>query len=99
MEKDKILEFIRNIALLLSAFFGILALSNIYTGESLKGCKVGNTDFDCYSNYYENLVEKRGVPKAFEVLKEESKVNPYLVSQCHPITHIIGHASVFCIQT
>lgn len=57
-------------------------------------CKVGNTDFDCYDQFYRNLVVKKGVPEAFKVLKEDYPKNPYVVAQCHPITHIIGHASL-----
>lgn len=57
-------------------------------------CYAGNTDFDCYFNFYTNLVKQKGVPEAFKVLKEEFPKNPYVVAQCHPLTHVIGHAAL-----
>lgn len=94
MEKDKVLEFVRNIAILTSILFIVLGLSNLSAQKNISKCEVGNTDFDCYSEYYKSLVGQKGVSKAFEALKEEFKTNSYVVSQCHPITHVIGHAAV-----
>jgi hypothetical protein len=129
MEKDKILIFLRNILLVVTAVFLFLGLANLskkprvlvstesvatttqkvvaaedvvasstpkkeVVKKEILPCQVGNTDFDCYREYYIDLVVKKGVPEAFKVLKSDYSKNPYIVAQCHPITHVIGHAAL-----
>lgn len=62
--------------------------------ETIKPCPEGSTDFECYSNYYTALVKQKGVPEAMKVLKSEYNKNSYVVAQCHPFTHVIGHAAI-----
>lgn len=56
-------------------------------------CPSGSTDLTCYMDYYEYIVKDKGVPVAFNVLKADYAVNPYVVSQCHPLTHVIGRVA------
>ena len=59
----------------------------------LKPCPNSSTDFYCYQDYYTKLVKQKGVAAAFVVLKKEYDLNPYVRSQCHPITHVIGRTA------
>ncbi|MFZ2522699.1 MAG: hypothetical protein WAX44_04230 [Minisyncoccia bacterium] len=67
--------------------------------KEIEPCPKSNTDFDCYNDYYKNLVLKKGVPEAMKVLKDEYSKNQYVVAQCHPLTHVIGHAAVSLYPT
>ena len=62
--------------------------------KEVKQCASNNTDFDCYYEYYYYVVKNKGINEAFRVLKEEYKSNSYVIAQCHPIAHVIGHAAV-----
>lgn len=57
-------------------------------------CLKNSVDFSCYENYYENLVAKKGLKVAFTDLKDRYKESAYVRSQCHPLTHVLGHAAV-----
>ncbi len=57
-------------------------------------CLKTSTDFSCYENYYDNLVATKGVEAAFADLKQRYIGNSYVQSQCHPLTHVIGHGAV-----
>lgn len=75
-----------------------------FSGDSKKSitvteCANNNTDFDCYQNYYAGLVQTKGPEAAFVDLKERFKTNSYVVSQCHPITHVIGRFSAMKYKT
>lgn len=50
--------------------------------------------FDCYEQYYQNLVKTQGVSAAFANLRTEFGLNSYISSQCHPLAHVIGSAAV-----
>jgi hypothetical protein len=50
--------------------------------------------FNCYQKHYQALVKKDSVQTAFADLRERYKQNGYVVSQCHPITHVIGDSAV-----
>ncbi len=52
-----------------------------------------NTSFPCYENFYEGLVKHESIPFAFADIKVRAEENSYVKSQCHPITHSIGHAA------
>ncbi len=94
MEKENILILVRNALIVVAVGFFIFGLNNLYAKDDLKACEVGNTDLDCYMDFYEKKTMQDGVDEAFKFLKKEYKVNPYVVSQCHPITHVIGHAGL-----
>ena len=59
----------------------------------------GSQDFFCYEEYYEDLTENEGVTVAFADLKERYPKSPYVQSQCHPITHVIGRAATRIYKT
>lgn len=48
------------------------------------------TNFDCYEAYYTKLVREQGVKPAFADLRARYSKDPYVVSQCHPLAHVIG---------
>lgn len=57
-------------------------------------CTGGDSmNFDCYETYYTKLVQEQGVKEAFDDLKVRYAQNGYVVSQCHPITHVIGRVA------
>ncbi len=64
------------------------------TKALLVPCGTDSTSFVCYQNYYTNLVEQKGVATAFADLKKEYELSGYVRSQCHPLTHVIGHSAV-----
>lgn len=58
-------------------------VKEICTGEK-------ESDFNCYDEYYSALVKEKGVKSAFADLRERYNTDSYVVSQCHPLTHVIG---------
>lgn len=48
------------------------------------------SDFYCYEEYYSDLVRAKDIKIAFADLRERYNSNGYVVSQCHPLTHVIG---------
>lgn len=62
--------------------------------EQEKCIENGSNDFDCYENYYTNLVKEGGIAAAFTDLKKRySSNNFYVQAQCHPLTHVIGRTA------
>lgn len=57
-------------------------------------CLTTSLDFACYEDHYDKLVANSGVTAAFADLKTRYEKNPYIQSQCHPLTHVIGRAAV-----
>ena len=57
-----------------------------------------STNFSCYENLYRILVKEKGTPAAFRDLKARYEVNPYVKSQCHPLTHVIGRVAAESFQ-
>lgn len=53
-----------------------------------------STDFVCLQERYQGLVHSLGVEAAFAELKNELLRNELARSNCHELTHIIGHAAV-----
>lgn len=58
-----------------------------------------SSDFTCYENYYRDLVKTDGIKEAFADLKIRYQTNSYVMSQCHPLTHIIGQAAILKYPT
>jgi len=52
-----------------------------------------STDFACLQRRYQDLVRGPGVGAAFTELKNELTRNELASSNCHELTHIIGHAA------
>ena len=52
-----------------------------------------STDFACLQRRYQDLVRGPGVGAAFAELKNELTSNELASSNCHEMTHIIGHAA------
>lgn len=61
------------------------------TGLRCEGEKA--TDFYCYEEYFSTLVKSSGTQLAFADLRERYNTNNYVVSQCHPLTHVIGRTA------
>lgn len=57
------------------------------------------SNFECYANYYRDLLAKKGVKAAFDDLRLRYNYNPYVQSQCHPLTHVIGNAAAKKFET
>lgn len=55
---------------------------------------VGESDVYCYENYYVGLIKSRGleegIPAAFADIKKRTATDSFVLSQCHPLTHVIG---------
>jgi len=49
------------------------------------------SDFNCYREYYSNLVNSEGTPEVFRDLRVRYEQNSYVSSQCHQIVHVIGY--------
>ncbi len=60
---------------------------------SLVPCAIDSTDFECFQNYYTRVVKEKSIPQAFSELKKQYEASQYVQSQCHPLTHVIGHAA------
>lgn len=55
------------------------------------GCK---TDlFNCYSNFYRELVLGNTVSAAVEDLRVRYNAEPFVKAECHQLTHVIGRAA------
>jgi len=70
--------------------------------ESLieKLCEGDNhTSFDCYETYFQNVVEKEGISRAFAVIRAVYPDNEYARAQCHPLTHVIGREAASTFAT
>ena len=52
-----------------------------------------STNFACLQRHYQDLVSGPGVEAAFTELKNELTHNELARSNCHELTHIIGHAA------
>lgn len=51
------------------------------------------TSFDCYEDYFSLLTKQEGSQTAFALLRSLYDTSPYIKSQCHPLSHVIGRAS------
>ena len=49
-------------------------------------------DFDCYETYFVETVKNGGIAAAFAELRSHYET-PFVKSQCHPLTHVIGNAA------
>jgi hypothetical protein len=57
-------------------------------------CDAEHNNFTCFQTYYTEVVKQKGVAAAFTQLKKDYESNNYVRSQCHPFSHVIGHAAV-----
>lgn len=48
------------------------------------------TNFGCFETHYQKLVGQGGSKLAFQDLRARYDQNDYVISQCHPVTHVIG---------
>lgn len=55
--------------------------------------------YGCFKDFYTKLVRSEGVDVAFADLKEKYKTDNYVVSQCHPLTHVIGREAALLYDT
>jgi hypothetical protein len=56
-------------------------------------CTATPNDFDCYEKHYQDLVKSESIAAAFADLKSRYARDPYVKSQCHPLTHVIGRSA------
>ncbi len=62
--------------------------------EAVPDCSGASAaDYACHQKRYQDLVRGFGVESAFEVLKDESKKNEFVESNCHQLTHVIGRTA------
>ncbi len=52
-----------------------------------------NTRFECYEEYYVNLVREKDIKTAFSDLRVRYNEDDYVRAQCHPLTHVIGRVA------
>ena len=52
-----------------------------------------STDYACYQERYQNLVNSSGVRAAFVDLKDQYKKNEFVRASCHQLTHVIGRSA------
>ena len=72
----------------------VLSLSkNICTEKDEKN------NFDCYSNYYDNLTKTAGIQSTFIDLKERFNTDTYVKTQCHQLIHTIGNVAAENFET
>ena len=57
------------------------------------------TNFYCYEEHYVKLVKEKGINAAFADLKVRYQSVPYVVAQCHPLTHVIGREAALKFET
>lgn len=83
-------------AILVLCAFGILG-TLLFRGADNRGYAYDNTVCSedsnksfCFQSFYKSLVEEYDEKVAVEDLKIRYEENPYIVSQCHPIMHVIG---------
>jgi hypothetical protein len=96
-EVKKIIKNNKFIVIIVIILLGVFISKRFFVSPPpapIPKCDKGNTDFDCYQTYYTKLVEARGVAAAFSDIKKDYSSNSYVQSQCHQLTHVIGHAAV-----
>jgi hypothetical protein len=64
------------------------------SGATLDCSGAKETDYACYQQRYQDLVDDFGVNAAFTDLKDEYDKNEFVKAQCHQMTHVIGRAAV-----
>ena len=60
---------------------------------------VESNNFFCYEEHYVKLVKEHGITAAFDDLKTRYPTTPYVVAQCHPLTHVIGREAALMFKT
>lgn len=75
--------------------FLILTLISSVKGTTVQNSKFecSSTDFNCYENYYGNVVKIQGIKQAFDDLKVRYRGDSLAKQFCHPLTHAIGRAA------
>lgn len=53
----------------------------------------GQSDWDCYEQYYVDVTKRGSTEKAFEDLRARYPNDGYARAMCHPLTHVIGRAA------
>ena len=48
------------------------------------------TTYLCFAGYYKNLVIKESAIKAIEDMKKRGEEDRSVLSQCHPLMHVVG---------
>jgi hypothetical protein len=77
----------------------LIAVSIMVFGPSFLGPAVADcsgeraNDYSCYQKRYQDLVNNSGVQAAFTDLKDEFNKEPFVKSNCHQLTHVIGRAA------
>lgn len=54
---------------------------------------VASSDFQCWKKHYEVLTRERSAAVAFADMKTLYARDPYIVSQCHQLAHVVGNTA------
>ncbi|MDB5161429.1 MAG: exported protein of unknown function [Candidatus Saccharibacteria bacterium] len=58
-------------------------------------CAAASTiTYSCYKNLLGNITAKQGPEAAIALIKQQYNILPYVKSQCHQLTHVVGRAAV-----
>lgn len=57
------------------------------------------SDYQCYEDYYSQIVKVKGIKEAFNDLKTRYKTDNIVKETCHPLTHAIGRAASLKFKT
>ncbi len=74
--------------------FGIKTVSEAVTDPSTE-CHTDNVNpYECYANFLTYITEQTGIESAIIKIKElYNNGDPYAISECHQLTHVIGRAA------
>jgi hypothetical protein len=72
-----------------------IAANPVSINDMIDVCEVKKTiTFTCYKNELTKITQQHGPEKAMALVKEQYNNVPYIKSQCHQLTHIIGRAAL-----
>src|SRR3989344_4714078 len=70
--------------------------TNKTVGAPADTCSQKNDiSFGCYKEELEQIISDQGPEYAFALLKDQYEKVPYIKSQCHQLTHVVGRASYY----
>jgi hypothetical protein len=68
--------------------------STVANPTKLADCqRVAAKDYKCYATFFANETYYHGTKSAFDQMKAAYKTDPYVVSECHQLAHIVGRTT------
>ena len=102
MERIRSLSFVELLPVIVvlvgTAIAGVILFGPKITGggaaehTAIETC-AGTNNFKCYEAYLTDKATSSDAVQAIEVLKKAYAVDEYVKSQCHQLTHVVGHAA------